>query len=100
MYTTIWHYRVAPGRERDFEAYHGAAGPWVQLFRRAKGFRDTVLLRDVERTDEYVTFDRWDSADDYARFRAEFRDEYARLDVAAEALTSLERHIGGFDVIG
>lgn len=97
MYTIVWHYRVSAGRERDFEAYYGAAGPWVELFRRANGFRETSLLRDVERPDEYITIDRWNSADDYGRFQAEFRDEYARLDAAAERLTSSERHVGSFE---
>lgn len=93
MYTVIWHYRIVAGRERDFEAFYGAAGPWVELFRRARGFRETVLLRDVARAGEYVTIDRWDSAEDYMRFRTEFRDEYSRLDQDAEALTAAEQHL-------
>ena len=97
MYTIVWHYRVSAGRERDFEAYYGAAGPWVELFRRANGFRETSLLRDVERPDEYVTIDRWDSADDYRRFREEFRHEYSRLDADADALTSTEHHVCGVE---
>lgn len=97
MHTTVWHYHVTPGREADFETYYGASGPWIALFRQAPGYLETVLLRDVARPDEYVTFDRWRSAEDYARFHAVYRDEYARLDAGAESLTTMERHLGTFE---
>jgi heme-degrading monooxygenase HmoA len=97
MHTTVWQYHVAPGREAEFEDYYGSSGPWVALFRRAPGYLETVLLRDVAHPEEYVSFDRWRSTEDYARFRATCADDYARLDATAESLTTAERHLGTFE---
>ena len=94
MFTTVWHYRVAPDLEAEFQSFYGPDGPWAELFRRAPGFVETVLLRDITRGGEYVTLDRWRSADDYAHFQLTWRDDYARLDTAAEPLTVAELHLG------
>lgn len=97
MFTTIWEYRPAAGRADDFEAFYGASGEWTNLFRQGRGFIETVLLQGVADRSVYVTFDRWDSPEAYARFRADFHDAYVRLDEAAAALTSSERYLGSFD---
>ena len=35
MYVIIWRYRVKPEQADVFERHYGAAGSWVELFRRA-----------------------------------------------------------------
>lgn len=97
MYTVIWQYDVAPDRASEFEAFYGSAGPWVDLFRRADGFVETLLLRGVETPGRYITLDRWETAAAYARFQSDRRDEYATIDASATSLTSAERCLGSFE---
>ena len=96
MFTTIWEYEVPEARRADFEATYGPEGEWVQLFRRAAGFRETVLLRDVSSPASYVTLDRWVSRAAYEEFRIIHAAAYAALDESTTGLTLAERHLGTF----
>ena len=97
MYTTVWEYHVAAGREQEFEQLYGDTGEWVKLFRTAPGFIRTLLWRDVADPTRYLTLDRWRSADDYAAFREASVTAYARIDTAGQDLTQAERHLGSFE---
>lgn len=96
MFTTVWEYDVPEERGATFEATYGAEGEWVQLFRRAQGFRETVLLRSVATPSTYVTLDRWTSRAAYEEFRIVHAAAYAALDEATAGLTRAERHLGTF----
>jgi heme-degrading monooxygenase HmoA len=54
--------RVAPGRERDFEAGVAEAAP---LFRRARGCRDMALHRVEEDPSLYVLMVEWETLEDH-----------------------------------
>lgn len=97
MHTVLWEYHVSDEKAAAFETFYGAAGPWVGLFRTGDGFIETVLLRDVTTPGRYVTLDRWDTADAYTRFQNAHGAEYAQIDLAAAALTSVERRLGSFE---
>ena len=58
---------------------------WVQLFRKAPGYRTTKLVRDVRGNGTYFTLDFWDSRKAYEQFRQDHALEYAAIDVACEA---------------
>ena len=94
MFTTIWEFEVPEARRAEFEATYGAEGEWATLFRRAPGFRETVLLRSVAPPDVYVTLDRWSSRAAYEEFRIVHAAAYAALDEATAGLTLAERHLG------
>lgn len=96
MFTTVWEYEVPDARRAEFEAVYGAEGAWVTLFRKATGFRETVLLRSLASRSTYVTFDRWASRAAYEEFRIVHAAAYAALDDAAAGLTLAERHLGTF----
>jgi heme-degrading monooxygenase HmoA len=95
-YTCIWEFHVAPESQREFELHYGPDGIWVQLFRQAAGFIETLLLKDRSRPGRFVTIDRWRSEEDYASFRHEFATEYAQLDTDCQRLTQHERMLGTF----
>ena len=97
MYTVIWEYDVPRENSAAFETMYGASGRWVALFRRAEGFIETALLRDVSVPGRYVTLDRWSSAAAYARFSDDNREEYDQLDADAASLTAAERRLGCFE---
>lgn len=94
MFTTVWEFLVAPGREAEFRRIYGAGGAWVELFTGAPGYRETLLLQDTARPDRFVTLDRWDSPADYQRFRAARAEAYAELDRRTAGLTRSERRLG------
>jgi heme-degrading monooxygenase HmoA len=96
VYTIAWQFTVEQRQVDAFVAAYGPAGDWAELFRRAQGFRGTTLLRDAADPLRYVTLDRWDSLQDFERFREEFGSAYVEMDARFERLTSAEQLIGRF----
>jgi GNAT superfamily N-acetyltransferase/heme-degrading monooxygenase HmoA len=95
-YVYAWEYRVRPEATTEFERVYGPAGDWVALFRRAPGYLETRLLRDLSAPGRYVTIDRWRCAADFRAFRARFAAEFEALDRRCELLTLDERPLGRF----
>lgn len=96
MYWVVWSYDVKPAQVKAFERAYGTDGDWVRLFRRAPGFVSTELRRESDRTEHYLTIDRWQSREDYERFKETFRTEYQVLDARCAALTEWEQKVGDF----
>lgn len=96
-YTYLWEFIVEPEHLAEFERQYGPQGPWVELFRQATGYIQTLLLRDSTDSHRFVTIDRWESADAYRRFRSVFSRQYAELDRRCEKLTTRETLLGNFD---
>ncbi len=99
MITIVWQFEVAPRAEFEFEKHYGPEGTWVQLFRRDPAFRGTLLFRDREHPNRYVTVDRWDDLSSYDAFRQRFAEEYRQIDKEMEALTVSETKWGVFDQV-
>lgn len=95
----IWEFRVRAGSEAEFEAAYGPRGAWVALFRPARGYLGTELLRDPEDERRYLTVDRWESAEAFARFREAHAAEYEALDARCAGLTELETPLGAWKVL-
>ena len=96
MYTIAWQFTVEQRQVDAFVAAYGPAGVWAELFRRAQGFRGTTLLRDAADPLRFVTLDRWDSFEDFERFRDMFGRAYEDLDASCESLILSEQLIGRF----
>ena len=95
----IWEYRVRLDHVEEFVRHYGPDGAWVELLRRAKGYRRTELCRDLDDPLRYMTFDYWHSPADWQSFRNEFAREFEELDRRCEAFTTVEREIGRFEVV-
>lgn len=95
-YTYVWEFQVPADLRAEFERHYGLEGSWVQLFRRAPGYLETLLLHDREVDGRYLTIDRWKSEAAYLAFRTSFAQEYAALDAACERLTTREVPLGTF----
>ena len=95
-HTYIWEFKVHPEHVEVFRQYYGECGAWTQLFRRARGYLGTQLLRDEKDPLRFVTIDRWSTGEDYEAFRASYASEYAALDRLCEGLTTEETLIGHF----
>jgi heme-degrading monooxygenase HmoA len=95
-YTYIWVFKVHPQHVDAFLRHYRDGGAWTQLFRRARGYVGTQLLRDAADPTRFVTIDTWSTARDYEAFRAAFASEYAALDRLCDGLTLDETLIGHF----
>lgn len=95
-YTYVWEFQVSPDNEAGFVRHYGPGGSWVELFRRAPGHLETLLLKDQSVPGRYLTVDRWVSASAFESFRRQFSEEFAELDRACEALTHSEKSLGAF----
>jgi heme-degrading monooxygenase HmoA len=94
MHAVVWRYRVAAGREAEFEILYGADGDWARLFRRSEDYVGTDLYRDAAHPDRYLTVDRWTSRAAYEEFLQRTREDYAALDARGDALTVEETRLG------
>ena len=95
-HTYLWEFLVKPGSEVEFIKHYGPEGTWVQLFRQAPGFMETLFLKDSESPRRYVTLDRWRSAAEYQTFRTRFTRQYQKLDEVCGGLTISETYLGTF----
>ncbi|KJR99241.1 MAG: hypothetical protein VR65_17770 [Desulfobulbaceae bacterium BRH_c16a] len=95
-YTYIWQFQVYPDCQSKFLEFYGTDGTWVQLFRRAPGFVETLLLKDRSVPGRYITIDRWRSEEAHDVFRRNFAREYALLDNECDSFTSDEQFLGAF----
>jgi len=95
-YVYAWAFVVRPERQAEFERIYCPEGAWVQLFRKGRGYIDTLLLKDRHQADRYLTVDRWESEAAYRAFRQDHAAEYAALDASCEGLTIEERLVGEF----
>lgn len=82
--------------EAAFIAQYGSEGAWARLFRKSDGYIRTELLRDVAEERRFVTFDYWQSAEEFNQFHRQHLAEYQRLDQELEGLTEEERRLGAF----
>ena len=96
MIAVLWEFQVQRGRERKFERIYGPSGDWARLFRRARGYQGTQLLRDPDRKGRYVTVDLWTSEAAFHNFKTRFAAPYHDLDKECESLTRHETKLGSF----
>ena len=97
MIHIVWEFEIVAGSEAEFEKHYGPDGTWVRLFRRARAFRGTRLLRDRENPNRYITIDQWDDLSSYDAFCEQFAEEYHNLDLRMEKLTAKEMKLGIFE---
>jgi heme-degrading monooxygenase HmoA len=97
VYVIIWEYQVRTERLAEFEEIYAATGAWAKLFGKSNGYLGTALLSDEEHPSRYITIDRWISSQEYAAFLAEWKQDYATLDLQCEALTEREILVGRWE---
>ena len=97
MIVAIWHYRVAPGHEAEFETTYGAGGEWAELFGKGSGYLGTELMRGEG--GHYVTMDTWRDRAAFDAFKKKFAKEYDALDRKGEALTAEEQEVGFYEAV-
>jgi heme-degrading monooxygenase HmoA len=99
MIHVVWEFRVKPERRREFETHYGIDGTWVAFFRGGEGYRESILLRDREAPDRYVTIDVWTDWESFRTFRERHARGYEEIDRRCEALTDQERSLGIFEIV-
>ena len=96
QYVIVWEFRINPQTEAEFVKHYGPDGSWARLFREARGYIRTELMRDVSDPSRFVSFDYWQSEEEFTRFREQNRAEYERLDKKFDSLTEKETRLGEF----
>lgn len=96
-YIYIWTYLVREEHVQDFVREYGPDGAWVKLFRTARGYLSTELLRDRTNPRRFVTIDRWKSREAFDIFRADNASEFEAIDRHCEQYTLEEKQIGLFE---
>jgi heme-degrading monooxygenase HmoA len=98
MYVILWEFVVHPEKVDAFIAAYKSDGAWAKLFAQAEGYLGTELLSSTEAPQEprFITIDRWNSAEDFARFQEQFGTKYRALDTHLEGLAARERKLGTF----
>lgn len=96
----VWSYRVPAENADAFVRLYGPDGEWVELFRAGEGYLGTRLYHSADDAERYMTIDRWESESAFNRFRESFDEEFRRLDLLGEELTSEEVRLGEFFQIG
>jgi heme-degrading monooxygenase HmoA len=96
MHIIMWEFIVHPDKVREFVSAYKPEGDWAQLFRLAAGYEGTELLSSINDAKRFVTIDRWSNADEYARFRERFDQQYRSLNAQLEGLTIRETNLGLF----
>ena len=96
MYVIVWQFVIRAESVAEFETIYGSQGEWAQLFARAEGYRNTLLLRDTSDPVRYVTLDFWASRKAHDQFRQTHEQEYRTLDERCERLTVKETNLGEF----
>ena len=96
----VWRYTIELARRSDFLDAYNPRGEWAQLFSRDPSYIKTVLLRDADDQDRYVTIDYWKSREARDAFRERFPVEFQDLDSRCEAYTREEEFMGDYVEIG
>lgn len=99
MYVLLWFFQAAEGREEAFERTYGPGGDWARFFEQGEGYLGTELWKG-ESTGGYVTVDRWETKEQFERFRAEHREAYEALDRGCEHLTAVEQFLDAYRTLG
>jgi heme-degrading monooxygenase HmoA len=96
MHVIIWEFTVREEYVQQFVAACGSDGDWAKLFRRAEGYLGTELLRSSDKTNIFLTVDRWETAAWFESFQEQFGAEYKKLDAKFEGYTLSEKKLGVF----
>ena len=96
-YLYMWKFQVALNKETEFRRIYGPEGEWVQLFMKGEGYRQTLLLKDLDVPGAYTTVDLWESEAAYKLFKKKFAAEFEALDKYCENLTESEVQVGRFE---
>ena len=99
MLHILWEYRVRKDRILEFEEHYKGDGTWARFFRRGRGYRESILLRDRESPGRYMTTDVWDDLPSYCAFSEANAAEYQEIDRRCEELTEEERCLGHFEAL-
>jgi quinol monooxygenase YgiN len=99
MIQVLWEYVVKPEQVINFESHYASAGTWAMFFKKTRAYHGTVLLRDSDQPNRYVTVDVWAARAAYEAFRSEHAKEYEEIDRLCAEFTTSERCLGVFDMV-
>ena len=70
MIAVMWQFDIKPGKEQEFEEFHGAAGEWTAVNRYSRSYIGTSFLRDQAEPSRYVLIEYWSEMVVYEQHRS------------------------------
>ncbi len=95
-YMYMWEYHVSKNHIDEFEKAYGLNGDWVNLFKKAEGYIETELHKDINNEGRYITVDYWQSKEACINFRNKYQKEFNEIDERCETYTVKEISLGEF----
>ena len=95
----VWAYEVKDEFIDQFKEAYGPDGKWANLFRHCPGYIKTLLLRDFDNPNRFITIDSWQSYAAYSSMKEIVTSEYEYLDKQCEPYTATEDHLGIYEMI-
>jgi quinol monooxygenase YgiN len=99
MIAILWQFEIKPGKEEQFEAFHGAAGEWSVVNRHSRSYVGTSFLRDQAEPSRYVVIEYWSEMVVYEEHKAYRFDELDRLAARRKELVVSFEPLGVFTAL-
>ena len=75
MIAVMWQFDIKPGKEQEFETFHGASGEWTAVNRYSRSYIGTSFLRDQAEPSRYVLIEYWSEMVVYEEHKTHRFDE-------------------------
>src|SRR6185503_16534817 len=92
MIAVMWQFDIKPGKEQEFEEFHGAAGEWTAVNRYSRSYVGTSFLRDQAEPSRYVLIE-------YEQHKTHRFDELDRLAARRNELVVTFEPIGVYTAL-
>jgi hypothetical protein len=99
MIAIVWHFDIQPGREVEFEQFHGANGEWTAVNRRSRSYLGSSFLRDQSRTSSYLVIEYWSEMLVYEQHTTDQRKKIAEMDARRRELIVSAEPLGVFTAL-
>src|SRR5258705_5785010 len=99
MIAILWQFDIKPGKEEEFEEFHGAAGEWTAVNRHSRSYVGTSFLRDQAEPSRCVVIEYWSEMVVYEEHKTFRFDELGRLAARRNELVVAFEPLGGFTAL-
>ena len=99
MIAVMWQFDIKPGKEQEFEKFHGAAGEWTAVNRYSRSYVGTSFLRDQAEPSRYVLIEYWSEMVVYEEHKTHRFNELDRLAARRKDLVVAFEPIGVYTAL-
>jgi quinol monooxygenase YgiN len=90
----VFQFEIKPGREDEFEQFHGADGEWTALSRQSRSFIGSSFLREFSSPPRYLLIEYWSEMIVYEHHRKNLAAEMGELERRRTDMVSSTTSLG------